>query len=237
MKGVRPLLNEEIKQVSQCFEGKYAVRNRSLFLLGVSVGGRISEMLSLVIGDVWQSDKPVSDLLFRRETVKGKKHARAVPVNTDGRKAITELVNWYQTKMTLTPQIPLFLSREGKSTPLTRRSADRILNAAFKKAGINGKLGTHTLRKSYAQRLYEASNDVYIVKEMLGHQSISTTQKYLGVNYVSVREASEMMALGIKTSKLIKPLHRLADEQLFMELARRGYNTAKILSDKQKEIP
>ena len=53
MKGTRPLTTEEIIAVSNQFAGTFEVRNRSLFMLGVSVGGRISELLALNIGDVW----------------------------------------------------------------------------------------------------------------------------------------------------------------------------------------
>ena len=52
MKGTRPLDNDEIRRVSACFTGTFAVRNRALFMVGVSSGGRISELLSLRIGDV-----------------------------------------------------------------------------------------------------------------------------------------------------------------------------------------
>ena len=55
MKGTRPLDNNEIRLVSACFTGTFEVRNRGLFLLGVSTGGRISELLSLTIGDVYQN--------------------------------------------------------------------------------------------------------------------------------------------------------------------------------------
>ena len=55
MKGTRPLDNDEIRLVSACFSGTYEVRNRGLFMLGVSTGGRISELLSLEIGDVYQN--------------------------------------------------------------------------------------------------------------------------------------------------------------------------------------
>ena len=54
MKGTRPLDNTEIRLVSVCFDGVFATRNRGLFMLGVSTGGRISELLSLQIGDVYQ---------------------------------------------------------------------------------------------------------------------------------------------------------------------------------------
>ena len=49
MKGTRPLNNNEILLVSACFDGTFEIRNRGLFMLGVSTGGRISELLSLRI--------------------------------------------------------------------------------------------------------------------------------------------------------------------------------------------
>ena len=49
MKGTRPLDNNEIGLVSACFTGTFEVRNRGLFMLGVSTGGRINELLSLLL--------------------------------------------------------------------------------------------------------------------------------------------------------------------------------------------
>jgi integrase len=51
MKGTKPLDNTEIRLVSACFDGIYEHLNRGLFMLGVSTGGRISELLNLQIGD------------------------------------------------------------------------------------------------------------------------------------------------------------------------------------------
>ena len=64
-------------------------------MLGVSTGGRISELLSLTIGDVYQSGKPVTDLLFDKSIVKGGEVSRAVPVNSDGQRAIEALIAWH----------------------------------------------------------------------------------------------------------------------------------------------
>ena len=93
MKGTRPLDNDEIRRVSVAFTGTYEVRNRGLFMLGVSTGGRISELLSLQIGDVYQNGSAVTDLLFEKSVVKGGEVSRAVPVNRDGRHAIDDLIN------------------------------------------------------------------------------------------------------------------------------------------------
>ena len=234
MKGTRPLDNNEIRLVSACFTGTFEVRNRGLFLLGVSTGGRISELLSLRIADVWQNGRAVSDLLFDKSIVKGGEVSRAVPVNTDGLRAIDALVNWHREQYgTAEKKRPLFPSRNGGGKQrMTRRAAHNVLKSAFMTAGLNGHLATHSLRKSFAQRLYEQTGDVFTVQEMLGHKSIATTQKYLGVNYASVREAVQKMSLDgelHETSLLGTSLKSTADETLFLELALRGYDLSKPL--------
>ena len=67
MKGTKPLDNNEIRRVSAAFTGTFEIRNRGLFVLGVSTGGRILELLSLQIGDVYQNGKAVSHLLYSKE--------------------------------------------------------------------------------------------------------------------------------------------------------------------------
>ena len=146
MKGTRPLDNNEIRLVSACFTGTFEVRNRSLFLLGVSTGGRISELLSLTIGDVWQNRAAVTDLLYDKSIVKGGEVSRAVPVNTDGLRAIDALIGWHRERYaTLQKKRPLFPSRNGQGwKPLSRREAHTVLKDAFMTAGLNGHLATHS---------------------------------------------------------------------------------------------
>ena len=79
---------------------------------------------------------------------------------------------------------------------MTTRAAHNVLKQAFEKAGLNGHLATHSLRKSFAQRLYDRTGDIFAVQEMLGHKSVATTQRYLGVNYASVRDALEKIAVS-----------------------------------------
>lgn len=234
MKGTRPLDNQEIKQVRDAFCGKWQIRNRALFMIGVSTGGRISELLSLTSGDVWQNNAPVTDLLFDKSIVKGKEQSRAVPVNSDGRQAIREIIEWHTSQYCHTdPHRPLYPSRNGKGNKsMSRRAAHDVLKAAFEAAGLNGKLATHSMRKSFAQRLYDRTSDIYAVQEMLGHKHIATTQKYLGVNYATVRDAVEAMAVNAElhtTDLLGSSLSKATDEKLFLELAIRGYDISQIL--------
>ena len=237
MKGTRPLDNDEIRRVSACFTGIYATRNRGLFMLGVSTGGRISELLSLQIGDVYQNGSAVTDLLYNKSIVKGGEVSRAVPVNLDGRDAIENLMDWHGAHYGNIgfPDRPLFPSRNGQGRQqMSRRTAHNVLKAAFEAAGLNGHLATHSLRKSFAQRLYDRTGDIFAVQEMLGHKNVATTQKYLGVNYASVREALEEMSVSaveteLHTITLLGSSLKLeADETLFLELALRGYDLSRL---------
>lgn len=195
MKGTRPLDNKEIRAIFDSFTGDNEIRDRGLFLLGVSVGGRISELLGLRVGDVWQNNSPVSDLLFHKSIVKGGETSRTVPVNSDGRAAVLELMDYQLLRFgEVSAGKWLFPSRLANGDrPLHRQTAHTALKRAFVAAGLNGKLATHSLRKSFAQRLYDASDDIFAVQEMLGHKNVTTTQRYLGVNYAKVRSAVESM--------------------------------------------
>jgi site-specific recombinase XerD len=226
MKGARPLTNDEILLVAEQFDGTFALRNRSLFMLGVSVGGRISEMLQLTIGDVFKNAMPVKDLLFQKRIVKGKETARMVPVNADGCQAIASLIQWHHKRFSfLDPSRPLFASRKwGGAGAMTRGQAHKVLEAAFFKAGLNGKLATHSLRKSFAQRIYDAIGDIYLVAELLGHQSIETTKTYLGISYQKMQRAVVMIEVHKvnRNPVLYHSISEIPDDTLLLEAIKRS---------------
>ena len=238
MKGTRPLDNAEILVVSEAFEGQYEVRNRSLFMIGVSIGGLIDELLSLTVGDVYQNGKPVSDVIYNKQIIKGGETSRAVPLNADGRQAVEEIIAWHQEKFgEVDKDTPLFVSRvknkDGTPKRMTTQAGSDALMAAFEEAGLNGKLGTHSMRKSFAQRLYAQTHDIFVIQEMLGHRNVSTTQKYLGVNYVEVREALERMSLKVGGENPVpyQSIGQSSDNDLIAELAKRGYRVQGIERD------
>ena len=90
---------------------------------------------------------------------------------------------------------------------MNRQTAHEMFKKAFQAVGLNGKLATHSLRKSFPQRVYEESGDIYLVQELLGHRNVSTTQKYIGVNYATARETVEAIALDAKNASSAKAHH------------------------------
>lgn len=230
MKGTRPLTNAEIRKVRDAFDGKFAQRDRGLFMLGVSIGGRISELLSLTVGDVWQNGNAVTDFQFDKSIVKGGETSRTIPVNSDGRQAIRDIIAWHTehfgvlgiVDLTL-PLIPSQKKHRGTHVYAVKRQAyHKILQKAFEKAGLNGKLATHTLRKTFAQRLYNTSKDIYMVKELLGHKDVKTTQAYIGVDYQDAKAAVEAMSLTAEETPK-DPLDDFAPETIVAKVIELGY--------------
>ena len=92
-----------------------------------------------------------------------------------------------------------------------RQTAHQMLKKTFIAARLNGKIATHSLRKSFAQPVYEQSSDIYLVKELLGHRSVSTTQQYLGVNYTDARDAVEAIKLVYRRDRYLKKVSESAN--------------------------
>lgn len=181
MKGARHLSKEEIKDLVQSFCGEYEVRNRTLFLLGLNIGTRISELLALNVGDVWQYEKPVSILELKKAITKGKK-TRQIPLNDQAKEVITELITWKKSQgESLFPTVPLFVSRKGNKR-LSRFGAHRIFKDSFQSSECSGKVSTHSLRKSFAKALLVSGNNLRAIQILLGHTSLATTEKYLAVS-------------------------------------------------------
>ncbi len=146
-------------------------RNKAIFETMYSCGLRVSELVNLKISCLYL------DVGFIKVIGKGDKE-RLVPI---GRDAI-KFINIY--KGSIRNHIPvvsgeediLFLNRRGSR--LTRVMIFLILKELVKKAGIKKNISPHTFRHSFATHLVEGGADLRAVQEMLGHESITTTEIY-----------------------------------------------------------
>jgi integrase len=89
MRGCRPFSEEEVNLIAKSFSGRYVARNKALFILGVGSGFRISEMLSLTVGNGFQHSKVVEHVTVARKHRKKKPEGRGVPLHPEARAAIS----------------------------------------------------------------------------------------------------------------------------------------------------
>ena len=153
------------------------LRNRAILELFYSSGLRLSELAGLNIIDL--------DLNQALVKVRGKgRKERIIPIGGPARLTVQE----YLTKTTALRnkiaedifKMPLFLNARGER--ITTRSIARIVDEVTKKSGIGRKISPHALRHSFATHLLNAGADLRSIQELLGHESLSTTQKYTAVN-------------------------------------------------------
>ncbi len=159
------------------------LRDRALAELLYGTGIRVGELVGLDVRDV--------DLRAREVRVLGKgKKERIVPLP---QLCHTALSCWIEIRTR--PGIlgePLFISlrprREASPRRLSDRDARRILKERGVSAGIRDRVHPHRMRHSYATHLLDMGADLREIQELLGHASLSTTQKYTGVSVEHLRQ-------------------------------------------------
>lgn len=146
-------------------------RNKAIMETMYSCGLRVSELVNLQISCLYL------DVGFIRVIGKGDKE-RLVPIGSDA----VKYINIYQDSIRVHQLIQpgfndiLFLNNRGKN--LSRVMIFYIIKDLAKKAGITKNISPHTLRHSFATHLVEGGADLRAVQEMLGHESITTTEIY-----------------------------------------------------------
>jgi integrase/recombinase XerD len=149
-------------------------RNRAMLEVLYSSGLRVSELVELKRNNVY------ADVGFLRVVGKGNKE-RLVPIGRDALKYLTLYVEKVRGQGTHKPpqkgeDIYVFLNRNGKR--LTRVMVFTIIKNLGKLAGLHKTISPHTFRHSFATHLIEGGADLRAVQEMLGHESITTTEIY-----------------------------------------------------------
>ena len=183
MSGCRALTDDEISLVESKLDTS---RDKLLFAMGVKTGFRISELLSLKVKDVLQNGKALDKVRVARGKMKGGKpgvgkkkiwaSSRTVALHEKVKKMIEETVVG-------DGETYLFKSRVGENKPISRFQAHNILKAAYGAAMVSGALATHTMRKTFAKKVYEIyEHDLLKTMKALGHEDVRNVQRYLDVD-------------------------------------------------------
>lgn len=159
-------------------------RNKAILETLYSCGLRVSELVNLRISCLYL------DVGFIRVTGKGDKE-RLVPIGSDAVKYINIYKNEIRVHAPIVPgnEDILFLNRRG--TGLSRVMVFLIIKEMTKKAGIKKTISPHTFRHSFATHLVEGGADLRAVQEMLGHESITTTEIYTHLDRKYLRNTLE----------------------------------------------
>lgn len=174
MEYVNPIKDvESINRIKEALKQK-SPRDFLLFVVGINTGIRICDLLNLKVKDVWEGEM-VKEFLF----IDGDGHHKKSTfyINNNVREALKD----YISAANLTNNDYLFASKN-YDKPISRQQAYRIINMAAREAGIQGEIGTHTIRKTFGYHAYRKGVAISILRVIFGHSCPSETLRYIGID-------------------------------------------------------
>ncbi len=151
------------------------MRNKAIIETIFSCGLRVTETVNLKLSDIARHDE------FVRIVGKGNKE-RLVPIGQVALKAIDLYTQHVRVHMDIKPGNNDIIFLNNRGSKLSRVMIFYILKKLATQAGIKKKISPHTLRHSFATALVEAGADLRAVQQMLGHESIATTEIYTHID-------------------------------------------------------
>ncbi len=181
---VEALNGRELGRLLAALEGEHWTDKRNLAAasLMARAGLRVSEVIGLGTEDIELKARSGWALVRKGKGMK----ERRVPLSAEARRAL-------EAYMSVRPPIPgpLFLSRTGH--PLSPRDIQRMLAEAARRAGIRKRVTPHVLRHTFATRFLQSGGDLATLAQILGHEWISTTTRYLHPNMERMQELVEAL--------------------------------------------
>jgi len=164
---------EEIEQLFNAIDVSTpeGARNKAMLETLYSSGLRVSELTELKISNFYES------MGFLKVTGKGNKE-RLVPIGRDALKYIRIYLDGIRSHLVIKKGNEDFIFLNRRGAKLTRVMVFTIIKDLAKKIGLNKQISPHTFRHSFATHLIEGGADLRAVQEMLGHESITTTEIY-----------------------------------------------------------
>ncbi|MDR1978892.1 MAG: site-specific integrase [Synergistaceae bacterium] len=171
MKIVRPIKDVKKIESMKLILKNQSIRDLLLFVMGINTALRVSDLLTLTVGDVRDNNGVFRNFVRMKEGKTGK--LKEFPLNDAVLKVLREYVGAGMESDRF-----LFLSAKGGA--LSRVQAYRILNEAAQRAGIDA-VGTHTLRKTFGYHTYRQTRNLGLVQKLLNHSSSIDTLRYIGI--------------------------------------------------------
>ncbi len=174
MSTVEPIRKKSDLRKVERILAEQSMRDLLLFTIGTNCGLRISDILALDIADV-----KGKNFISLKEKKTGK--LKKIPINS---KLKPMLATYTKGKG---PEEPLF--KTIFKNRLDRIAAYRIINNVCTKAGLEEKIGTHSLRKTFGYHHYKMFKDVVILQKIFNHSSPQITLRYIGIEQDKIDES------------------------------------------------
>lgn len=182
-----PFSMQEIWSIRMRLQAINNRRDLALFNLAIDSKLRACDLLALHVSDIASSGS-----VLTRATIRQRKTGRPVrfEITTRTRKSVGEWIDAAQ----LSESDCLFPSRVKQSPHLSTRQYARIVNEWVRTIGLDpGAYGTHSLRRTKATLIYRRTKNLRAVQLLLGHSSLDSTVRYLGIEIDDALEMSEQI--------------------------------------------
>ena len=198
IKMIIDVLNKRIDGAANNNQRQIAHRNKMLFLIGVNVGLRASDLMQLRWSYFYKNDMTFKDF-YMLQPKKTRKTGKFVKIffNQTVKKAIENYVEDYPVEDL---NNYLFKSRKGDN-PITERGLWKIIVDVASDAGIEKNVGSHSLRKTWARNIYDNADDkseaLVMLQECLRHSDSLTTLRYISIMDDEKKDMYESIELGL----------------------------------------
>jgi len=169
------------EEVTRLLASTTSLRERALLMTTYGGGLRVSEAVRLRVSDI-----DAQRALLRVEQGKGRKDRYTLL----GPRLLAELRHYWQVYR---PVPPWLFPQRSKAAPMAVETAQKMYYAAKRRAGITKAGGIHALRHSFATHLLEAGTDLPTLQRLLGHDSITTTMRYVHVTQQRVAAQGSLL--------------------------------------------
>ena len=196
-KTTQPIRSQSDRDALASYFWNRNLRDYAFFYFGIYTGRRISDIVRMNVRDVAVIDKKSHFVIRERLEIREKKTGKFTDLilHPTLRRALSKYLKRRlkksESKGTLLNE-PLFKSQKARRTGeyrITERQAGRILNLAAYNCGLNYRIGTHSLRKTFGYVMYKNGNSLELIQKMLNHSSPEITLAYIGITRDNMDEA------------------------------------------------
>ncbi len=196
-KTTQPIRSQSDRDALSSYFWNHNLRDYAFFHFGIATERRISDLVRLTVRDVARIDRKGRFCIVERFEVREKKTGKFANIilHPSARRALSKYLRQRRKKSESLGALlnePLFKSRKhGRDGEyrIREQQAWRVLNNAARACGLNYKIGTHSLRKTFGYILYQSGQSIELIQKFLNHSSPAITLAYIGITQDDMDEA------------------------------------------------